>query len=1041
MGADNTAQIILGAVDQTAAAFDSAKKNLLGLQQQALATAGQFGSLGGIIKNSLIGFGVGAIAKSFTDIIDGAIQTKVKLYDLSLQTGISVTALGALSQVAKLSNTDLDSVASASNKLSKALFTQAEDSKGAAQAVAALGLNFDKLKGQTPDQQLLTISKALAGFEDGAGKAAAAQLLFGKTGAQLLPFLAELAEKETLVSKQTLESAKAAKQYEDDIKELTKASNEWKLELVNGVLPALTAIVQQLLDGRKAYGGFLSAIVDIGINVDPFKSVGANLASTREELGKYETELDAVNKRQTEGGIAATLLSRSDAKRKAFLEGEIKLLQSRDSYLKSQQAREALALGSGVTDRFTPRKGVLNLPTPPDGTAAAAFLATLKKNLDGSLQAIQQNLQNEQDLLKFNENFTQAVYNNGNASLATFYEVQDALRQRGLDEQKKAFNDSIAAELAYQAKLPKDSTGDAARAESANKIAAARAKISAAEREALQQRDLSRVERPAALDAQQRQVDAFNATLQDIIDGGRTRAAELADIANRVESARKLLVQGGADDATVKTQTDALRAQLTLQHDFNVARDDFTTITDRASAAEEALQLIQRSSGIGLLEGEQQIHALREQELVQLGKLLEATRALANVNPQNEALQKGLRDLEIAYGRLKEAADPTKLRLDGAADNIGDAIASGLSRANTEGKNLRKTISGIGTQIVDIVEKELVTKPLSQSIANFVKGTGGQGAGENLIGKLLGLNSPKNASIAADPTAQLSASLNALQASGVDPATEALTRLQQAAEGAAGAIGGASPATPGFGPAGGYDFGGSNTTGEQSIKDLFKTVDDAQSSSADALGKSTDATGRALTQLAASAIQGGGALSLLPQIVSLVTSAAASNSVTAGSSGGGFLGWLGGLFGGGGPTSAGGAGSYVSGAAGSASTVGMSLHTGGIVGMAGARTPIDPAAFQYARRYHSGGIAGLKPDEVPAVLMGGPKGKREEVLHASDPRHSDNGGMRKPGDTYQSFDMRGLTVDSHGAMDRMSEDRAARNIAMKAQRYLSRRGA
>jgi uncharacterized protein (UPF0335 family) len=36
-------------------------------------------------------------------------------------------------------------------------------------------------------------------------------------------------------------------------------------------------------------------------------------------------------------------------------------------------------------------------------------------------------------------------------------------------------------------------------------------------------------------------------------------------------------------------------------------------------------------------------------------------------------------------------------------------------------------------------------------------------------------------------------------------------------------------------------------------------------------------------------------------------------------------------------------------------------------------------------RYHTGGLAGLKPDEVPAVLL-----KNEEVLTRDDPRHRDN---------------------------------------------------
>jgi hypothetical protein len=39
-------------------------------------------------------------------------------------------------------------------------------------------------------------------------------------------------------------------------------------------------------------------------------------------------------------------------------------------------------------------------------------------------------------------------------------------------------------------------------------------------------------------------------------------------------------------------------------------------------------------------------------------------------------------------------------------------------------------------------------------------------------------------------------------------------------------------------------------------------------------------------------------------------------------------------------------------------------------------------------RYHGGGIAGLRPDEVPAILQRG-----EEVLTADDPRHRANGGV------------------------------------------------
>lgn len=63
-------------------------------------------------------------------------------------------------------------------------------------------------------------------------------------------------------------------------------------------------------------------------------------------------------------------------------------------------------------------------------------------------------------------------------------------------------------------------------------------------------------------------------------------------------------------------------------------------------------------------------------------------------------------------------------------------------------------------------------------------------------------------------------------------------------------------------------------------------------------------------------------------------------------------------------------------------------HEGGIVGRDGYTRKVNPMLFAGAPRYHSGGIAGLAPNETAAVLK-----KGEEVLTESDPRHRANGGM------------------------------------------------
>ncbi|KLJ02819.1 hypothetical protein WQ56_00585 [Luteimonas sp. FCS-9] len=63
-------------------------------------------------------------------------------------------------------------------------------------------------------------------------------------------------------------------------------------------------------------------------------------------------------------------------------------------------------------------------------------------------------------------------------------------------------------------------------------------------------------------------------------------------------------------------------------------------------------------------------------------------------------------------------------------------------------------------------------------------------------------------------------------------------------------------------------------------------------------------------------------------------------------------------------------------------------HQGGVAGQGAVRRSISPLLFGAAPRYHNGGIAGLAPDEVPAILR-----RDEEVVTRSDPRHRANGGL------------------------------------------------
>ncbi|MEG8019474.1 peptidoglycan DD-metalloendopeptidase family protein [Sphingomonas sp. LR55] len=64
-------------------------------------------------------------------------------------------------------------------------------------------------------------------------------------------------------------------------------------------------------------------------------------------------------------------------------------------------------------------------------------------------------------------------------------------------------------------------------------------------------------------------------------------------------------------------------------------------------------------------------------------------------------------------------------------------------------------------------------------------------------------------------------------------------------------------------------------------------------------------------------------------------------------------------------------------------------HTGGIAGQNTSGTRLlNPNVFAAAARFHTGGIAGLRPDEVPIIAQ-----KGEEILTRGDARHRANGGL------------------------------------------------
>ncbi len=265
--ADNSAKIVITAVDNTKAGIDSATKGIQTLSGAISSIPG----FGGVAASLAAFAGLGA----FKALIGDTISAAAAMDDLAEKTGASVENLSGLARVAKISGIDLGTVETGLIRLSKALAGADEESKGAGHALAAIGLEAEKLREQDPAQSLKEVADALSEYADGAGKTALALDLFGKSGAQLLPLLKDLSEEEKLQGKLTREQAAAAEALEKAWNRTNAEGAAWAKTIVISMIPALASLLDFLNATKLGILQVGSSLAVVANDIATFAQVAA----------------------------------------------------------------------------------------------------------------------------------------------------------------------------------------------------------------------------------------------------------------------------------------------------------------------------------------------------------------------------------------------------------------------------------------------------------------------------------------------------------------------------------------------------------------------------------------------------------------------------------------------------------------------------------------------------------------------------------------------------------------------------------------------
>jgi len=328
-------QIIITAKDETRAAFQSVQSGLAGLEKSAIGLGPIFAGLGAALT-------VG----SFTQTITNTIKFAAALDDMAEKTGASVENLSALAGVAKVGGHDIGMVESSLVKLAKAIQGTGEESKPAAAALEAIGLSAEKLRSLDTAEAMLQVAKAFDKFRDGSGKTAAILALLGKSGAELLPFLKDLAEQSELVGRVQTEQSAQAEQYEKNLNKLAASFGAAGKAAAYELLPFLEKLTSEMVAARDNSASFasvfgegvrtaLETVAVLGVNVVyVFKQIGneiGGIAAQAVALAKLDfkgagfigdaMKEDAARARAEVDKLSADLLDRS---KKASEKAEIK---------------------------------------------------------------------------------------------------------------------------------------------------------------------------------------------------------------------------------------------------------------------------------------------------------------------------------------------------------------------------------------------------------------------------------------------------------------------------------------------------------------------------------------------------------------------------------------------------------------------------------------------------------------------------------------------------------------------------------------------
>lgn len=698
--ANNRAQLLITAVDQTRGAFDSIKRNLGDLGNAARSINGLLGTLGLAVSAA----GLGAMVKASLDSADS-------LSKLSQRVGITVESLSTLIPVADLAGVSGEKFEGGLRKLATRMLDAATGSDEAARGFAAVGVSIQNQDGtlRATDQVLLDLTDRFKAMPDGAQKTALAVDLFGKSGADLIPFLnqgrdgveALTTELQALGVQIGGDTAAQAEVFNDSLAKVRLAITSIGNRVIEAFLPAMNDMANGMVESAKQ-GGSLRAILDGVVLVLKTLALGAAT------VGKAFVALgEAIG-----AGMAAAVeaLSGNVSGAKAIiteLKGSLvqrldELANFRDSLFdpKPIEVRApAIVADPTLIDRLRPTGRA-------SGDNGAVRLALAKAQADAELKLLK-------DALDRQSRDLDEALDGRLISLADYYAAKTALETREIDAE-------IARTQTLLAEQRRIATGsdEGARLKARAEVAKIEADLIVLNNK---RADVEVANARKAADAERSLRDELARVREELLDltGAATGQDRRAAVERQYQSLiERLRAEGDTEGvATVARLIDVKVAAA----DLATYERQFNDALSRMRATEESINLQRQSGLLTESQARAQILALHRETGVTLESLLPQLEASATaIGPDALARVQAWKN-EIA--QVKLVVDDVAVAIDGA---VQDGFAQMFEAIGSGAKSAKDAFADFARSVLAAINR-IASQKLAESLFGSLFGGGGAG--------------------------------------------------------------------------------------------------------------------------------------------------------------------------------------------------------------------------------------------------------------------------------------------------------------------------